>query len=420
MRGCADRLDENFVCAYGDVFLDFDARRLVAAHETSPRLGTLLVRASDHPWDSHLVVADAAGRVVEFIDRREPGRLYRNVANAAVHVLSHRVLDFIPAGRPADLGADVFPAAIAAGETLGVHFLEEDGFVKDMGTPERLAAVGEYLADRARAEAARAQPQPIETLFLDRDGVLTVDSGPVDRPEKLALLPGVAEAAALLRRRGIRCVVTTNQPVVARGLCTAETLEAIHDRLRAEIAAGGGRLDAIYVCPHHPETHYGGSAGIAPGLPVSQTCPGDDLSGLPRIGSEPGRRRDGGGPGLRRASGSSCRHPDGPAGKPGTPRSSATGGGSRLGVRFPARLCPGARKRWSGPPMIISKTPFRISFVGGGSDLPDFYQRGYGAVVSSAIDKFVYLALHEFFYRRYLLKYAKPRAATASTPSGIP
>lgn len=57
--------------------------------------------------------------------------------------------------------------------------------------------------------------------------------------------------------------------------------------------------------------------------------------------------------------------------------------------------------------MIISKTPFRISFVGGGSDLPDFYQHGYGAVVSSAIDKFVYLALHEFFERRYLLKYAQ-------------
>ncbi len=57
--------------------------------------------------------------------------------------------------------------------------------------------------------------------------------------------------------------------------------------------------------------------------------------------------------------------------------------------------------------MIISKTPFRISFVGGGSDLPEFYQRGYGAVVSSAIDKFVYLALHEFFDRRYLLKYAQ-------------
>jgi D,D-heptose 1,7-bisphosphate phosphatase len=257
LRGCADRLEDDFMLAYGDVFLDFDARRLVAAFERQRPLGTLLVRASDHPWDSHLVVAGDDGRVREFVTRREPGRLYRNVANAAVHVLSRRVLEFIPAGRAADFGMDVFPAALAAGETLGIHFLEDDGFVKDMGTPERLAAVEEYLADRTLAAAARARPQPIETVFLDRDGVLTVDSGFIDRPEKLELLPGVTEAMALLLRRGIRCVVTTNQPIVARGLCTAETLEAIHDRLRAEIVAGSGRIEAIYACPHHPETHHG-------------------------------------------------------------------------------------------------------------------------------------------------------------------
>jgi histidinol-phosphate phosphatase family protein len=257
LHGCADRLDDDFVFAYGDVFLDFDARRLLEAHASSPRLGTLLVRASDHPWDSHLVVADAAGSVTEFVNRREPGRLYRNVANAAVHVLSRRVLDFVPAGRSVDLGGDVFPAALVSGERLGIHFLEDEGFVKDMGTPERLAAVEEYLAERALAEQARARPLPVETVFLDRDGVLNADTGLIDSPERLSLLPGVPEAMALLHRNGIRCVVTTNQPVVARGLCTMETLEAIHDRLRTEIAAGGGRIDAIYVCPHHPETHHG-------------------------------------------------------------------------------------------------------------------------------------------------------------------
>ncbi|MBK8477960.1 MAG: GHMP kinase [Opitutaceae bacterium] len=58
--------------------------------------------------------------------------------------------------------------------------------------------------------------------------------------------------------------------------------------------------------------------------------------------------------------------------------------------------------------MIISQTPFRISFAGGGSDLPEFYREaGYGAVVSSAIDKFVYLAIHRFFERKFVLKYSR-------------
>ena len=62
--------------------------------------------------------------------------------------------------------------------------------------------------------------------------------------------------------------------------------------------------------------------------------------------------------------------------------------------------------------MIISKTPFRVSFCGGGSDLPEFYtQAGYGAVVTSAIDKFVYLAIHRFFEPRFVLKYSQTEDA---------
>jgi histidinol-phosphate phosphatase family protein len=257
VRFCADLLDEDFVLAYGDVFIDFAADGLIAVHEAQHPLATLLVRASDHPWDSHLVDTDASGRVREFIHRHDPARRYRNVANAAVYVLSRRILDYVPADRASDFGADVFPAAIAAGEVIRTHTLEEEGFVKDMGTPERLAAVEEYLADRALAAAARAAPRPIDTVFLDRDGVLNDDVDLVRSPEQLELLPGAAEAVARLNRAGIRCVVVTNQPVIARGLCTEDTLSAIHEKLQRLIRARGGELAAIYHCPHHPETHHG-------------------------------------------------------------------------------------------------------------------------------------------------------------------
>ena len=57
--------------------------------------------------------------------------------------------------------------------------------------------------------------------------------------------------------------------------------------------------------------------------------------------------------------------------------------------------------------MIITKTPFRVSFVGGGTDLSAFYTREYGAVVSMAIDKYVYIALHKYFENKIVLKYSK-------------
>ena len=58
--------------------------------------------------------------------------------------------------------------------------------------------------------------------------------------------------------------------------------------------------------------------------------------------------------------------------------------------------------------MIISRTPFRISFTGGGSDLPSFYRKELGAVVSTSIDKYMYIAIHPFFDKNKIqLKYSK-------------
>lgn len=58
--------------------------------------------------------------------------------------------------------------------------------------------------------------------------------------------------------------------------------------------------------------------------------------------------------------------------------------------------------------MIITRTPFRVSFVGGGSDLRDFYSRnGYGAVVSTAINRYMYIAIHPYFHDKIRVKYSR-------------
>ena len=57
--------------------------------------------------------------------------------------------------------------------------------------------------------------------------------------------------------------------------------------------------------------------------------------------------------------------------------------------------------------MIISKTPFRVSFIGGGSDLRSFYKHEPGCVISTSINKYIYLSMHRYFYdNQSLIKYS--------------
>lgn len=58
--------------------------------------------------------------------------------------------------------------------------------------------------------------------------------------------------------------------------------------------------------------------------------------------------------------------------------------------------------------MILTRTPFRVSFVGGGSDLREFYGRnGYGAVISAAIKQYMYIAIHPYFHDKIRIKYSR-------------
>ena len=67
--------------------------------------------------------------------------------------------------------------------------------------------------------------------------------------------------------------------------------------------------------------------------------------------------------------------------------------------------------------MIISKTPLRMSFVGGGSDLPVFYRKFGGAVVSTAIDKFVYVSVNKKFDDRITISMCTDSAIRSTRPS---
>ena len=90
-------------------------------------------------------------------------------------------------------------------------------------------------------------------VFLDRDGTLNEDRGYVTSPEQLVIFSGVPEALARLNQLGVKVILVTNQSAIGRGLLTIQDLQHIHQKLEDLLRAHGGRIDQVYVCPHHPD-----------------------------------------------------------------------------------------------------------------------------------------------------------------------
>ena len=122
-------------------------------------------------------------------------------------------------------------------------------------------------------------------VILDRDGVINRDSAAfVKTLDEWRPLPGSIEAIAALSKAGFTVAVASNQSGLARGLLDRKALRAMHRKLRRLVAAHGGRVDRIVVCPHGPDDGCR-CRKPAPGL-LEQLARhyGRSLTGVPVIG----------------------------------------------------------------------------------------------------------------------------------------
>ncbi len=90
-------------------------------------------------------------------------------------------------------------------------------------------------------------------VFLDRDGTINEEVGYLRHPESLKLIRGAAGALKALKAAGYALVVITNQSGVARGYFDLSDVSRVNKHLLRLLKKEGATVDAIYVCPHHPE-----------------------------------------------------------------------------------------------------------------------------------------------------------------------
>lgn len=247
-----DTLPETFFVVYGDALLDIDFERFGAFHAAHDGTASLLVHPNDHPADSDIVDMDAQGVVRGILRKNVPReQWYHNCVNAGVFVFDRVLFDDVEAGTSVDLEKDVILPAIGRGLVHGYLTTE---YVKDMGTPERYHRVTEHV--RTGVVAAKCLRNKQKAVFIDRDGTINRHSGLVSHPDQLEVLPEAFDALAALNSSEYLSILVTNQPVVARGLCSVDELDVIHRKLETVLGERHVYLDDIYFCPHHPDKGY--------------------------------------------------------------------------------------------------------------------------------------------------------------------
>jgi D-glycero-D-manno-heptose 1,7-bisphosphate phosphatase len=151
------------------------------------------------------------------------------------------------------------------------------------------------------ASESVTQTRHAKLIVLDRDGVINYDSDQfIKSPDEWRPIPGSLEAISRLNHAGFRVVVATNQSGLGRGLFDMATLIAIHEKMYKALAHAGGRVDAIFYCPHtadsacdcrKPKPGMFAEIGLRLGVDMTGVpCVGDsvrDLEAAAAIGGQP-------------------------------------------------------------------------------------------------------------------------------------
>ena len=125
----------------------------------------------------------------------------------------------------------------------------------------------------------------MKLVILDRDGVINFDSAKfIKCPAEWKPIPGSLEAIAKLNQSGYKVVIATNQSGVGRSLFDMDTLNSIHEKMHKALFTVGGRVDAVFYCPHTADSECD-CRKPKPGMfkRISEVL-NTDLKGVPTIG----------------------------------------------------------------------------------------------------------------------------------------
>lgn len=271
---CPTILDNDFLLLCGDVIFDIDFNRFIKFHKEKDAYASLMGHPNGHPYDSSLLVSEIlppknpgenpveTNKITVWLSKEDERTFYKNLVNAGLEIINPELLrltmkNFVPrhpeTPEKIDLDRDILKPNI---KTQRIFVYKTPEYIKDMGTPDRFYETEEDI--KSGKVHSRNLSQKQKAVFLDRDGTINKSNGFITKPEDFELLPDVSSAIKKINKSGYLAIVVTNQPVIARGDCTFEQLQEIHNKMETELGKDGAFVDAIYFCPHHTDKGFAG------------------------------------------------------------------------------------------------------------------------------------------------------------------
>lgn len=242
--------NENIFLIYADLLFDIDFARMEEFHFEKKSKLTAFVHPNSHPFDSDIIELDSEQKITGILSKKKERKgWYGNLVNAGFYILNGKIIQELPNIQKLDFEKDILCEMIDKSDSIFGYRSTE--YIKDAGTEKRLCIIENDIKSGYIGKRNLSKKQ--KCIFLDRDGTITKLNGLVDSEDKLELIDGAIEAVRMLNLSEYLAILVTNQPVVARGMCTIEDVNYIHKKLETLLGENGVYLDDIIFCPHHPD-----------------------------------------------------------------------------------------------------------------------------------------------------------------------
>jgi len=235
MKRAVDRMDEVFLFLYCDNYVPFQYSKMWKLYQEQKVPALVTIYDNKDGYTKSNIRIDESGRV-DVYDKTRTAENLQGV-DIGFMIMRRDILDLMPDGN-VSFEKTVYPKLV---EKRQLHAYVNHHRYYSVGDLKRLPLTEAFFA-RERV------------VLIDRDGVLNKKMPQGEYVSSWAdweWLNGALDGLRLLYEKGYRCVLISNQAGIARGMIEPKALEEIHDRMKQEVADHGGRIDAIYVCPHH-------------------------------------------------------------------------------------------------------------------------------------------------------------------------